>query len=252
MVSVRRRLQRASLIILLFFVAAPTFASDYANCILDQLRVLSGLPNARVKLSTVDELAEKLARKGVKPRLATNADRDKVFKFIKDGRLEFKVETPELNAVDAVDVDLRDIERSYQHNRGELLMFEDARGHLVGTAGFIQLEPHSAEIRKLYLVHEYQGSGIGQAAFEHLVQAAKDQGYTRLELETYVDMHAAHRLYESYGFRRFDSPNIHEPDLLAYELDLTKPLPPPPAKKNGSQSMMITSPVLQPAPALSP
>lgn len=56
------------------------------------------------------------------------------------------------------------------------------------------------ELRRIYLLHRFQGLGIGRALMDTAVAAARELGRTRLLLGVYGKNHDAIRFYRSMGF----------------------------------------------------
>ncbi len=80
---------------------------------------------------------------------------------------------------------------------------------LVGGAGFGPLlgGPESiCELKKMYLLPEARGLGVGRELMEKILQAARTADYKQIYLETTEAMNAAKRLYEGYGFARLAGP----------------------------------------------
>lgn len=73
-------------------------------------------------------------------------------------------------------------------------------GEPVGCAAFKRFDDDTAEVKRVFVKPEYRGRGIAREILELLEQAAKEQGYTRLVLETGAPLVAAHRLYVSIGY----------------------------------------------------
>lgn len=83
------------------------------------------------------------------------------------------------------------------------------------------LAPDEAHVRMLGVEPEARGRRLGRALMEAGIEEARRAGKGVLTLGTTTQMHAAHRLYESMGFRR--GPDQVWPDgfrLLTYELRL--------------------------------
>jgi diamine N-acetyltransferase len=79
------------------------------------------------------------------------------------------------------------------------------------AAAFIKLGPPSLpvdrprpsiELRQLYVLPAYKGSGAAQAAMDWAIATARARGAQDLFLSVYVDNHRARRFYERYGFER--------------------------------------------------
>ncbi len=86
----------------------------------------------------------------------------------------------------------------------ELLPGKAAVGYLLCAAPDLPaetIEPGDYELRRIYLLHRYQGLGIGRALMQQAIDAAKDQGYQRLTLGVYGKNQEALRFYQKSGFR---------------------------------------------------
>ena len=58
------------------------------------------------------------------------------------------------------------------------------------------------ELKRIYLLHRFQGLGIGRALMQQALSAARELGKTRLLLGVYGQNHAAIRFYTAAGFRQ--------------------------------------------------
>lgn len=80
---------------------------------------------------------------------------------------------------------------------------------VVGGAGIGPLvggPPDVCELKKMYLLREARGLGLGRRLMERCLEAAREAGYERCYLETLRHMTEARGLYESRGFRALDAP----------------------------------------------
>lgn len=77
-------------------------------------------------------------------------------------------------------------------------------GELLGCGALKRLEPGHGEVKSMRTANAALGRGVGKAMLNHLVAIAKDDGMTRLSLETGStgQFAAANRLYENHGFER--------------------------------------------------
>ncbi len=64
----------------------------------------------------------------------------------------------------------------------------------------VDLSPQDYELRRIYLLHRFQGLGIGRALMDAAVEQAWQLGRTRLLLGVYGRNHDAIRFYEQAGF----------------------------------------------------
>jgi len=64
----------------------------------------------------------------------------------------------------------------------------------------IETAPTDYELRRIYLLHRFQGLGIGKALMDRAIEHTRQLGRKRLLLGVYGKNHAAIRLYEKAGF----------------------------------------------------
>ena len=81
-------------------------------------------------------------------------------------------------------------------------------GVIVGGGGIAALSGAKdvAELKKLFLLPESRGLGIGRALAEDCLAFAQAHGYRRCYLDTLCSMKSAIALYEELGFQRLDQP----------------------------------------------
>lgn len=85
----------------------------------------------------------------------------------------------------------------------------DEGGRVLGCGGIAPLagaEPDVCELRKMYLLPEARGRGLGERMLHHCLEAARVRGYRRCYLETLSGMDAAQKLYLKTGFTRLAAP----------------------------------------------
>lgn len=72
----------------------------------------------------------------------------------------------------------------------------------VGMGAFKRIDDTHAEIKSMHVLAEVRGRGLSRRMLEHLVDAARAEGFTRLSLETGVQptFIAARALYANAGF----------------------------------------------------
>ena len=69
--------------------------------------------------------------------------------------------------------------------------------------------PEVCELRKMYFKPEARGQGLGRAMLARCLEAARQNGYQRMYLETRQNMSEARRLYERNGFAPVTKPLGH-------------------------------------------
>jgi putative acetyltransferase len=97
------------------------------------------------------------------------------------------------------DGDLADIAGSYVERGGAFKVVE-FDGLIVGACGLYPLEGTTVELRKMYLLPELRGLGIGRALLEDALGTARELGFEEVVLETHSVLQKAIDLYREYGF----------------------------------------------------
>jgi putative acetyltransferase len=116
---------------------------------------------------------------------------------------------------ESTDKDLDDIERSYANNNGMFDVIINPDGNIIATTGIFRINETTCELRKMYLMKEYRGIGLGRYLLDHSIDAAKKLGYKKIILETASVLKEAIGLYEKYGFKRY------QPEHLSKRCDQT-------------------------------
>ncbi len=83
------------------------------------------------------------------------------------------------------DRDVLEVEDFYLASGGEFWVIEK-HGHLVGTGAFYPINrgKDAVEIRKMYLLEEARGQGLGRYLLEQLEQAIAIKGFQQIWIET--------------------------------------------------------------------
>lgn len=101
------------------------------------------------------------------------------------------------------DAELDDMAEAYSGSDRGYFVIESEGRRLVGGAGFGPLEggePGVCELRKMYLVPEARGQGLGRSLLELCLHEAGASGYQTCYLETTERMRSARALYTQLGF----------------------------------------------------
>jgi len=121
---------------------------------------------------------------------------------------------------DCHDADLSDIEQSYFARGGTFCILESQDGPIIGAYGLYPTEDRTCELRKMYLLHEYRGQGLGKRLLEDALAKARRLGFARVVLETASVLKEAIALYERYGFAPYEPPHLSPRCDQAYLLEL--------------------------------
>ena len=84
-------------------------------------------------------------------------------------------------------------------------LYEDGRP--VAGGGVRELEPGTAEIKRMYVLPEARSRGLARRVLEELETAARDLGYARIRLDTGDPQPHARTLYVSAGYREIGNYN---------------------------------------------
>jgi len=85
-------------------------------------------------------------------------------------------------------------------------------------------QPTDIEIKRLYLLHRFQGTGLGRALVHAAVEWARAAGYRRLLLGVYSQNTAALAFYARMGFERVGERTFHVGDSDFFDYILGLPL----------------------------
>jgi putative acetyltransferase len=101
--------------------------------------------------------------------------------------------------------DMDDIQKSYFENGGTFLgMFQD--GEMICTGALRRIDDETCELKRLWLLNEYHGQGLGYRMLQELLAIARDMGYRRVWLETDpVAQSRALEFYKQAGFHEIPS-----------------------------------------------
>lgn len=144
--------------------------------------------------------------------------------YLDDGLLDFGAEDPYLDV-------LRDVRHRAEH--AEVLVAVDDAGAVLGGVAFVGgpgpfaniAGDDEAEFRTLAVAPSGRGRGVGAALVTECLVRARSLGRRRVVLSTQPMMHAAHRLYERFGFVRVPARDWSPVDgtlLLVYVVDLAR------------------------------
>src|SRR5215207_3431052 len=89
----------------------------------------------------------------------------------------------------------------YAPRAGELLLARDRGGTPMGCVGLRPLDAHGCcEMKRLYVLPEGRGSGLGRKLIDAVVREAERIGYHEMRLDTLPSMAGAIALYRKLGF----------------------------------------------------
>lgn len=93
---------------------------------------------------------------------------------------------------------------------------------MIGTRAIRKIDDANkiTELKRMFGLPEFQGSGYGRLLLEHAVKSAREQKYQKMCLDTRKQFSVAQHLYRSVGFRETERYNDNEHAELYFEMDL--------------------------------
>lgn len=116
--------------------------------------------------------------------------------------------------------DIADIDRHYMQNGCFWCLFDNSV--LIGTVAIreITADNRTVELKRMFVLPEYQGKGYGRLLLKHAIDYAQKQQYSKMCLDTRRQFSAAQHLYRSSGFQETEKYNDNEHAELYFELNL--------------------------------
>ena len=105
------------------------------------------------------------------------------------------------------DLEVEAMSQHYKNENSSRYLVASIDKHLVGGGGISSFNNsyEICELRKLFLLPESRGLGIGKRLIEECLAYAKSKGYKKCYLDTLTSMKSAIALYEKFGFQHLDS-----------------------------------------------
>ncbi len=79
-------------------------------------------------------------------------------------------------------------------------------GKPVGCVAFADLGDGIVELKRMYVLPDQRGNGIGAKLVDALITQARSINARRITLDSYYTMTGAHRIYRAAGFRDIPAP----------------------------------------------
>jgi len=116
--------------------------------------------------------------------------------------------------------DVADVEKHYMNNGCFWCLLDGDK--ITGTVAVrvIDNSVETVELKRMFVLPEYQGKGYGRLLLDHAIAYSRNQGCKKMCLDTRKQFFAALHLYRSAGFRETDRYNDNERAELYFELIL--------------------------------
>ena len=96
--------------------------------------------------------------------------------------------------------DLDDVQQTYFENDGIFLVMTD-EDRIIGTGAIRKIDQTVCELKRVWLLFEYHGKGLGYRMIRELLAFARQKGFRTIRLETDRDAQSqAFELYKRLGF----------------------------------------------------
>jgi ribosomal protein S18 acetylase RimI-like enzyme len=115
--------------------------------------------------------------------------------------------------------DIDELQKTYFNNNGIFLVLTDD-DQIIGTGAIRKIDADICELKRVWLLFEYHGQGLGYRIIQELFAFAREKGYQRIRLETDREFQSqAFDLYKGLGFYEIPRYSDNE-DETAMELIL--------------------------------
>lgn len=97
----------------------------------------------------------------------------------------------------------------FQSNPRSIYYIMELDNEIIGGAGIFHttnLPDGVCELVKMYLSKEVRGKGLGKIMIAKCLESAKQNGFTKVYLETMPELKMAVKVYEKLGFKYLSSP----------------------------------------------
>ena len=109
--------------------------------------------------------------------------------------------------------DMDDVQQSYFDNDGIFLVMTN-NDQIIATGAIRKIDGETCELKRLWLLSDYHGKGLGYRMMQELLSFARETGYQRMRLETdqeYQDR--AFNFYKRLGFYEIPRYSDNEDDI---------------------------------------
>ncbi|HSB00064.1 MAG TPA: GNAT family N-acetyltransferase [Anaerolineales bacterium] len=115
--------------------------------------------------------------------------------------------------------DIDELQQTYFDNDGTFLVMTDG-AQIIGTGAVRKIDNEICELKRVWLLFEYHGKGLGYRMMQELLAFARAKGYQRMRLETdQTHQNRAFEFYKRLGFSEIPRYSDNEEDV-AMEIKL--------------------------------
>lgn len=143
-----------------------------------------------------------------------DADHEQVTRLYDEGLLAGQIAPNDSGA------DLDYIREAYFDSERHHFWVAENGGRCVGMIGVASDEDHTAEIRRLRVAKDLQGTGIAAQLLETAISHCKHHGYLKIRLDTRFEKDEAVGLFDRVGFQHTRTRPTPGKETLEFYLDL--------------------------------
>ena len=115
--------------------------------------------------------------------------------------------------------DMDEFQKTYSGSDGIFLVMTD-NDQIIGTGAIRKLDDTTCELKRVWLLFDYHGKGLGYRIIQELLAFGRQKGYQRVRLETdREEQSRAYELYKRLGFCEIPRYSDHQ-DEVAMEMML--------------------------------
>lgn len=138
-------------------------------------------------------------------RKANKEDESKIMDLVESVLSDYGLKTNPYET----DKDLLNLENYYFSKSGWFAVI-DKENEIIGSYGIFKINIKTCELRKMYLLNNYQGQGLGKLMMEDALKKARELGYSEIVLETNKLLDKAISLYGKYGFAQYKPSHLSD------------------------------------------
>jgi len=116
--------------------------------------------------------------------------------------------------------DIRSIEMLYIKTGGGFWLLKEEQ-NVIGTIGLkgIDSENRIGEIKRFFVLPEYQDKGYGKSMMSQIIEFARQAGFIKLRLDTEKQSYKAISVFRSFGF--YEIPKYNNNDIAEIFMELS-------------------------------
>lgn len=124
-------------------------------------------------------------------------------------------------AFQGLEEELSNLPGKYLPPHGQLVVAVNEEGAVCGCVAYHRLDAETAEMKRLYVLPSGRGHHLGECLAERIMGLAREDGCTRMVLDTVRPLEAAVSLYRKLGFEEIE-PYYGNPmdDVIYFGRDL--------------------------------